>query len=133
MSDFDRNYAATARGYTADRAAIDAGLRAHMIRVYNYMASAVALTGVIAWLTYQAAGGDAITVTGGRIAGLTAFGQLVFNPVTTIVLLLGTLGLVFFVSFRINRLQFGTALTLFMVYSALLGVTLSSIFLTYTG
>jgi len=133
MSDFDRNYAATARGYTADRAAIDAGLRAHMIRVYNYMASAVALTGVIAWLTYQAAGGDAIVTSGGRIAGLTAFGQLVFNPVTTIVLLLGTLGLVFFVSFRIHRLQFGTALALFMVYSALLGVTLSSIFITYTG
>jgi hypothetical protein len=64
---------------------------------------------------------------------LTPFGQLVFNPVTMIVLMLGTLGLVFFVSFRIHRLQFGTALTLFMVYSALLGVTLSSIFLTYTG
>ena len=48
-------------------------------------------------------------------------------------LLLGTLGLVFFISFRINRLQFSTALTLFMVYAALLGVTLSSIFLAYTG
>ena len=46
MSDFDRNVAAARGGY-ADRAvAIDAGLRAHMIRVYNYMASAVALTGV---------------------------------------------------------------------------------------
>ena len=50
-----------------------------------------------------------------------------------IVLMLGTLGLVFFISFRIDRLQYTTALTLFMVYAALLGVTLSSIFLTYTG
>jgi len=50
-----------------------------------------------------------------------------------IVLLLGTLGLVFFISFRINRLQYTTAMTLFMVYAALLGVTLSSIFLAYTG
>ena len=47
--------------------------------------------------------------------------------------MLGTLGLVFFISFRINRLQYTTALTLFMVYAALLGVTLSSIFLAYTG
>jgi uncharacterized protein len=133
MSDFDRNVAARG-GFGAERAvAIDAGLRAHMIRVYNYMASAVALTGVVAWLTFQAAGGAAITAAGGAITGLTPFGQLVFNPVTMIVLMLGTLGLVFFVSFRIHRLQFGTALTLFMVYSALLGVTLSSIFITYTG
>ena len=54
MSDFDRNVAA--RGGFADRAAVvDAGLRAYMIRVYNYMAAAVALTGVVAWFTYNAA------------------------------------------------------------------------------
>ena len=50
-----------------------------------------------------------------------------------IVLMLGTLGLVFFLSFRIHRLQYTTALTVFMAYAALLGVTLSSIFLVYTG
>ena len=55
MSDFDRNVAAARGGY-ADRAvAVDAGLRAHMIRVYNYMAAAVALTGVVAWFTFNAA------------------------------------------------------------------------------
>src|SRR5204862_5455249 len=43
------------------------------------------------------------------------------------------LGLVFFISFRINKLQFTTALTLFMVYAGLLGVTLSTVFLAYTG
>ena len=45
MSDFDRNVAAARGGYADRAAAVDAGLRAHMIRVYNYMASAVALTG----------------------------------------------------------------------------------------
>ena len=45
-----------------------------------------------------------------------------------IVLFLGTLGMVFFLSFRINKLQVGTALTLFMVYAGLLGLMLSSIF-----
>ena len=60
MSDFDRNYAAT-RGFGVDRAAaLDQGLRAHMIRVYNYMAMGVALTGVVAWIAFQMAGGDAI-------------------------------------------------------------------------
>ena len=61
MSDFDRNIAA--RGsYGAERAAvIDAGLRAYMIRVYNYMASGVALTGVASWLAFQLAGGSLAT------------------------------------------------------------------------
>jgi len=129
MSDFDRNIAA--RGGFADRAAaVDAGLRAYMLRVYNYMAAAVALTGVVAYATYSAA---VVTNAAGQITGLTPFGQAVFSGPLSIVLLLGTLGLVFFISFRINRLSFGTAMTLFMVYAALLGVTLSSIFLAYTG
>src|SRR5262245_52721073 len=124
MSDFDRNVAA--RGTFADRAvAIDAGLRAHMIRVYNYMAAAVALSGVVAWFTFNAA----VTASG----TLTPFGQAMFSGPLMIVLLLATLGLVFFISFRIDRLQFSTALTLFMVYAALLGVTLAPIFLVYTG
>jgi FtsH-binding integral membrane protein len=135
MSDFDRNYATATRGVGAGRAAvIDAGLRAYMIRVYNYMATGVGLTGVVAWLTYQAAGGDAIQVVGGRgVTGLTPFGQAIFSGPMTILLFLGTLGLVFFLSFRINRLQASTALGLFMAYAGLLGLMLSSVFLAYTG
>jgi FtsH-binding integral membrane protein len=130
MSDFDRNSAA-ARGFGADRAvAIDAGLRAHMIRVYNYMTGGVALTGVLAWVTYQMA---VVTDASGAIVGLTQFGQAIYSGPMMIVLLLGTLGLVFFISFRINRLQASTALGLFLLYAALLGMALSSIFLTYTG
>jgi len=133
MSDFDRNLATARTGYRTDQVAIDAGLRAHMIRVYNYMASGVALTGVVSWLTYQLAGGDAIQVSGGQIAGLTAFGQAVFSGPLTIILCLGTLGLVFFMSYRINRLSVGTALSLFFIYAALLGLMLASVFLAYTG
>src|SRR5689334_4484110 len=129
MSDFDRNIAA--RGGFAGRAAvIDAGLRAYMLRVYNYMAAGVALTGVVAWFTYSAA---VVTDQAGRIVGLTSFGQAIFSGPLTIVLFLGTLGLVFFMSFRINRLQASTALALFMLYAALLGLMLSSVFLAYTA
>jgi FtsH-binding integral membrane protein len=113
MSDFDRNVAAGRGGY-ADRAvAIDAGLRAHMISVYNYMAAAVALTGVVAWFTYNA--------------------SVVISGPAMLVLSLATIGLVFFISFRIHTLSFMTAMVLFMGYAALLGVVLSTIFAAYTG
>jgi FtsH-binding integral membrane protein len=128
MSDFDRNVAA--RGIGAARAIeIDAGLRAYMIRIYNYMASGVALTGVVSWLTYSQA---ATTDINGNLTGLTPFGQAIYGGPLMIALFLGTLGIVFFLSFRINKLQAGTALILFMLYAALLGVMLSSVFLTYT-
>src|SRR5262245_61289406 len=134
MSDFDRNYAAPSRGVGAGTAvAIDEGLRAYMLRVYNYMAVGVALTGIVAWVAFQAAGGDAIQLTSRGIVGATAFGQLILGFPGQIVLFLGTLGLVFLISFRINSLQPSTAFTLFMVYAALLGVMLSSIFVVYTG
>jgi FtsH-binding integral membrane protein len=129
MSDFDRNYAAPRRGVGADRAVeIDQGLRAYMIRIYNYMAMGVALTGVVSWLTFNAA----VTETAGRLT-LTPFGQAIYSGPATIVLFLGTLGLVFLISWRIDKLQPSTALTLFMVYAALLGLMLSSVFLAYTG
>lgn len=134
MSDFDRNIATARGGYGADRAlAIDAGLRAYMIRVYNLMAGGIAFTGIAAWLTYQAAGGSAIQVSGRTITGLTSFGQMVFGGFMPIVLMLITLGMVFFISFRINRLQPTTAFALFTVYAGLMGVSLASIFLAYTG
>ena len=119
------------RGVGAGRAvAIDAGLRAYMIRIYNYMAAGVALTGVVSWVTFNAA---VVTDAAGRITSLTPFGQTIFGGPLTIVLFLGTLGIVFFLSFRINKLQASTALILFMLYAGLLGLMLSTVFLQYTG
>jgi|SRR5579883_2433647 len=120
MSDFDRNYTA-ARGFGADRAvAIDAGLRAHMIRVYNYMAGGVALTGVIAFLTAQYA------------AANPAIAQALYRSPLAFLILFAPLGVVVFLSWRIGQLQASTARTLFFVYAGLLGVMLSSIFFVYT-
>src|SRR5665213_2004491 len=130
MSDFDRNIAARGGVAAGRSAAIDVGLRAYMIRIYNYMAAGVALTGVVAWLTFNAA---VITDTNGRITGLTSFGHAVFGGPLTIVLFIGTLGIVFFLSFRINKLQASTAFVLFMLYAGLLGLMLSTVFLQYTG
>ena len=133
MSDFDRNYATAQRGVGADRAVeIDQGLRAYMISVYNYMAIGVALTGVAAWLAYQMAGGDAINLR--NLAGTaTPFGQMLYSTVGMIVMLVGTFGLVMLISFMIDRLSPAMAFGLFMLYAALLGVMLSTIFIQYTG
>jgi FtsH-binding integral membrane protein len=118
MSDFDRNIA-TAR-FGADRVAIDAGLRAHMIRVYNYMAIGVALTGVAAYVVYQ------LTLTN------PAFRQTLFGTPLYWVLLFAPLGLVIFLSARIGHLSASTARTLFFVYAGVLGVSLAPIFWAYT-
>jgi len=128
MSDFDRNIATARTGYGADRVAIDAGLRAYMIRVYNYMTAGVALTGLVAWFTFSAA----VTDVGGSLQ-LTSFGQAIFGSPLMWVLVLAPLGLVFALSFGINRLSAGTALLLFFVYAGLLGLSLASIFMVYTG
>jgi len=130
MSDFDRNYA-TLRGVATDRAvAYDMGLRAHMIRVYNYMAGGVALTGVVAWFTYQMA---VVTNASGAITGLTPFGQTLFSSPLVWLVMLAPLGLVFFMSFRIGYIQASTARLLFFIYAASLGLSLATIFMVYTA
>ena len=132
MSNFDRNYAPF-RGVATDRAvAYDMGLRAHMIRVYNYMTAGVALTGVVAWLTYQLAGGDAIHVAGRAVTGLTPFGEAVFLSPLKWVFILAPLGFVFFMSFRIEHLQATTARLLFFIFASVMGLSLSIIFLVFT-
>jgi uncharacterized protein len=99
------------------RADIDQGLRSYMLRVYNYMASGLALTGLVAAL-----------VSSSPEAMHAVFGTPLYW-----VIILAPLGLVFFLSARINTLQPGTAQALFWVYAALMGVSLSWIFLRYTG
>lgn len=134
MSDFDRNVAAARSGYGAGQAAaIDAGLRAYMVRVYNYMTIGLAITGAVALGAFQMAGGEAIRRTAGGFVGLTPFGQMLYGGFTPILLMLVTLGIVFFISFRIDRLQPSTAFGLFFGYAALLGLSLSAILFQYTG
>jgi FtsH-binding integral membrane protein len=115
MSDFDRDIATARTGYRPE-VAIDAGLRAYMIRVYNYMTAGVALTGLVARFTFSAA----VTQTGAGLE-LTPFGHTLFGSPLMWVVILAPLGLVMVMSFGINRLSPATALALFFVYSGLLG------------
>jgi FtsH-binding integral membrane protein len=100
-----------------------------MIRVYNYMAGGVALTGIVAWVTYQMA---VVTNAAGAITGLTPFGQTLFSSPLIWVVMLAPLGLVFFMSFRIGHMQASTARTLFFVYAGAVGLSLATIFMVYT-
>jgi uncharacterized protein len=128
MSDFDRNYAAARSVGYGRAAAVDAGLRAYMLRVYNYMAIGVALTGAAALFMFQLT----VTEVGGRLA-FTPLGQTLYQSGFYWVLLLAPLALVFFLSFRIQHMQAATAQGLFFFYAALLGVSLTPIFVVYTG
>jgi uncharacterized protein len=92
------------------------------------MAGALVVTGLVAWFAFQAA----VEIDAGTIVGLTPFGHLLYNGVTQLVLFFATLGIVGFISFRIGRINVGTALTLFLVYAGVLGLFLSTIFLVYT-
>jgi uncharacterized protein len=129
MSDYDRNYASL-RGVGTDRAvAYDMGLRAHMIRVYNYMAGGVALTGVVAWLVYQM---SVVTDASDRITGLTPLGQALFASPLKWLIMLAPLAFVFLFSFKISQLQASTARTLFFAFAALFGLSLATIFMVFT-
>ena len=135
MSNYDPNYQPARYGAGVGRAQaeIDQGLRSYMIAVYNYMAMGVALTGVVAWFTFQAAGGEAILRTPRGFTGLTPFGQMIFSFPALIVLFLATLGLVFLINMAINKMSATTALLLFAVFASLFGVMMSSLFIQFTG
>ena len=115
---------------TAERVAIDAGLRAYMLKVYNYMTTALFLTGFVAYFFGKA---SMITNDFGQIVGLTAIGNTLFNSPLQWIVMLAPLGLVFYISFRINKMSLSTAQTTFWIFSTLMGLSLASIFIVYTG
>jgi FtsH-binding integral membrane protein len=105
-------------------ASIDEGLRAYMIKVYNLMALGLAITGAAAWGAFNFAVAD---------GQLTPFGQLIYASAFRWVVILAPLALVFFLSFRVHRMSVAAAQTTFWVYAALVGLSLSTVFLVYTG
>jgi uncharacterized protein len=127
MAQIDNRYAA-GTGARAD-VQVDEGLRAYMLRVYNYMAGGVFLTGVVAYMTAQAA------ITRGPSGGraLTEFGQLIYTSPLKWVIMLAPIAFVFFFSMRIYKMSVGGAQLAFWLFAAVMGLSLSSIFLVFTG
>jgi FtsH-binding integral membrane protein len=124
MAQFDPR-SATSAYPTRTGAAVDEGLRSYMLGVYNYMAAGVALTGVAAYLTsMMAVGAD---------GQLTSFGTALYASPLKWVVMLAPLAFVFFLSFRIDKMSVSAAQLTFWLFAAVMGVSLSSIFLVFTG
>lgn len=133
MAQFDSRYTPAT---TAGRADVDAGLRAYMLGVYNYMAAGVALTGLVAYLIFSMAvtndaASAAATLPNGKM--LTSFGVAIYTSPLKWVLFLAPVAFVFFFAFKASTMSVGAAQTSFWVYSALVGASLSSILLVFTG
>ncbi len=122
MAQLDNRYA---QSPTVARAgvAVDEGLRAYMLGVYNYMAAGVALTGVAAYVTYMLAGSSFET--------LTPFGQAIYNTPLRWVVMLAPLGFVLYLGLRLQQMSIGAAQAAFWAFAAVMGVSLSWIFLAF--
>jgi uncharacterized protein len=118
------------RAATADAAAVDAGLRAYMLRVYNWMASGLLLTGIVALLivtqpALQALFYSAVQLPNGRIAmqPTILFWVAALSPLAFILVL----------SFGINKLSKGAVQALFWAFCLCMGASLSNLAFKYTG
>jgi uncharacterized protein len=135
MADFNNYQNRMAQTRAQSGAMIDEGLRAYMSKVYNLMALALVITGVAAFgfamlATTTDPAAAVATLPNGKM--LTSLGALVYASPLRWVVMLAPLGLVFFLSFRIQNMSVSAAQSTFWVYAALMGVSLSSIFLRYT-
>ncbi|MEE8438922.1 MAG: Bax inhibitor-1/YccA family protein, partial [Micropepsaceae bacterium] len=120
-------YETRARSVGTDRAAaIDAGLRAYMLRVYNYMLAGLALTGGAVLLVLNTPLGIPFFLYDGA-------GQIIGTSLLGMIALFAPLGMVFFLSFRIQSMSFSSAQITFWIFATIMGIGLAPIFLMYTG
>ncbi len=144
MSDYDRNASAAQYGRTFGQTtvAVDEGLRAYMLRIYNYMVLGLAITGLAALGIYmlsitsdaslaaRSATGAAYALRGGMF--LTKIGYYAFVSPLKWAIMLSPLAIVFLLSFGIERMRPAMAQVIFWLFAALMGLSLGSIFLMYT-
>ena len=110
-------YAWRTQASTISRAEFDEGLRQHMLRVYNFMGLGLVMTGLVAF----------------AVAATPALYQPIFGTPLKWLVMLAPLGFVFFLSFRIHAISAATAQAVFWAFCAVMGLSLASIFLVFTG
>ena len=111
------NFNNTAQNGGTVSAEMDQGLRSYMLVIYNYMSAALAITGITAFVAYQ--------------SGL--YFVIASNAILSIVIALAPLGMVLALSFKVEKMKFSTAQTMFWLFSVLMGLSLSYIFAVYTS
>lgn len=127
MAQYDTRYAA-ATTVSRSGATVDEGLRAYMLRVYNYMAGGVALSGIAAYVTFLMAVAQT-KANGGLI--LTSFGQALYLSPLKYVVMFAPLAFVLLLSFRVYKMSLGATQLAFWAFAAVMGVSLSSIFVIF--
>lgn len=113
----DRRWAVPGYAGTTAQVDIDQALRVHMLKVYNIMASGLLLSGIVAV----------------AVANSPALVQAIFMSPLRWVVLLAPLGLIMWMSFGYNSMSARTLSALYWVFTGLMGLSLSSLFLIYTG
>ncbi len=113
MANFRQNSFASA----ASGVSYDAGLRAYMVKVYNYMAIALGVSGAVAFLTAQS----------------TALMSAIFGTPLSWVVMLAPLGFVMFFGYKINSISAEKAKTYLWIFSGLMGLSMATIFVVYTN
>jgi len=129
MAQYDRQ---TLDARAGSALAIDEGLRSYMLRVYNYMGLGLVVTGLVAFFAYRfAAPNGALIDANGNF--VTAVGAALYGSPLSFVVMLAPLAFVLVLSFGINKLSVPAAQGIFWAFAAVMGLSLSSIFLVYTG
>jgi FtsH-binding integral membrane protein len=122
MAEYDRRYGAAVRSGAGARVeGIDQGLRAFMLGIYNNMAMGLALTGLVAYAAFTWA-----------TSNPAVYQALYVSPLKWVIIF-APLAFVFGLSAAVNRMQPATARMVFLLYAAVMGLSLSSIFLVFTG
>lgn len=114
---------------TADQTIVDEGLRAYMLKVYNYMTTGLLLTGLVSYFFGKA---SIVSNEAGQIVGITSLGNILFNSPLQWVVMLAPLGFVFYLSAKIHKMSLSSAQMTFWVFSIVMGLSLASIFIVYT-
>ena len=131
MMDFNKNGILNrAKAAQQSTVVMDEGLRTYMLKVYNYMATGILLTGIVALITFKM---SVVTNDAGSIVGLTSMGNAIYMSGLKWLVMLAPLGIVFYMSFGINKMSAAKAQTVFWVFAGLMGLSLSWILLVYTG
>lgn len=123
-------------GRAAEMAQIDQGLRSYMLKVYNYMALALGVTGVFAFGLFTMAFTQDPSQAVGQINSsyyVTQLGATLFGSPLRWVIMFAPLGMVFFLGFRIHKMSFSTAQLTYWAFAAIMGISLASIFAIYTA
>jgi len=135
MAQLDQRYARTGPAARTG-VAVDEGLRTYMLGVYNYMAAALAVTGIaaLALVTFMTTNDPSLAAAKLRNGMmLTELGKTIYLSPVRYVLMLAPLAFIFFISFRIQSMSVSAAQTMFWLFATVMGLSLSTIFLVFTG